>query len=314
MSKKMRGNIMLLTTALIWGAAFVAQSEGMKYIGPFTYNMLRNYIAFLILIPVTYLLGKNSAEEDQKRSCETNLESNKEAYIGGLRKGIDSTTLKGGIACGLALAVASALQQTGVSMTSAGKAGFLTSLYIIFVPILGIFLRKRIPRIVWLCVFLAICGFYLLCVKDGFSISKGDLFCLGCAVGFSVHIMVVDHFAEKNTDGILMSCIQFLTAAVFSSILTFLFENPTWEGILGAGIPILYAGVLSSGVGFTLQIIAQKDTNPTVATLLMSLESVFSVLFGWLLLHESLSGRELLGCLLVFVAVILCQIPSPEKS
>lgn len=289
---------MLLITALIWGSAFVAQSAGMEYVGPFTYNMSRSYIGFLVLIPVV-LFFRKSGQKEHPLTKEENKELN-------------MRSIKGGIFCGLALGVASCVQQIGVSMTTAGKAGFITALYIILVPILGIFLKKRIPKIIWLCVAIALVGFWLLCIKEGFTIGTGDLFCLLCAFCFSVHIMVIDHFTAQKTDSIMISCVQFLVAAIFSTVLTVLFESPSWSAIWDAKLTILYAGVLSSGVAYTLQVVAQRYTKPTVATLLMSLESVFAALFGALILHEVLTGKEFIGCILVFVAVILAQIPLPE--
>ncbi len=299
MKKEMQGNLLLLLTALIWGSAFVAQSAGMEYVGPFTYTMSRSFIAFLVLIPVVLVFRKNSLKEHPLSKEE--------------QKGLNRRSVKGGIFCGLVLGIASCVQQVGVSMTTAGKAGFITALYIILVPILGIFLKKKIPGRIWLCVLIALAGFWLLCIREGFTISTGDLYCLLCAFCFSVHIMVIDHFTDQDTDGILISCIQFLAAGFVSAVLTFLFETPSWSSILDAKVTILYAGVLSSGAGYTLQIIAQRYTKPTVATLLMSLESVFAALFGCLLLHEVLTLRELLGCVLVFAAVILAQIPLPSK-
>lgn len=298
MKKEMQGNLMLLITALIWGSAFVAQSAGMEYVGPFTYNMSRSYIGFLVLIPVVLFFRKASQKEHPLTEQE-----NKE---------LNKRSIKGGIFCGLALGIASCIQQVGVSMTTAGKAGFITALYIILVPILGIFLKKRIPKIIWLCVAIALVGFWLLCIKEGFSIGTGDLFCLLCALCFSVHIMVIDHFTAQKTDSIMISCVQFLVAGIFSTVLTLIFESPSWNAIWDAKLTILYAGVLSSGVAYTLQVVAQRYTKPTVATLLMSLESVFAALFGALILHEVLTGKEFLGCMLVFVAVILAQIPLPE--
>ncbi len=300
MKKEMQGNLMLLLTALIWGSAFVAQSAGMEYVGPFTYTMTRSFIAFLVLIPVVLFFRKNNPKI-QSLTLEE-------------RKGLNRRSIKGGIFCGLVLGVASCVQQVGVSMTTAGKAGFITALYIVIVPILGIFLGKKIPGIIWLCVVIALAGFWLLCIKEGFSVSAGDLYCLLCAFCFSGHILVIDHFTAQDTDSIMISCVQFLVAGIFSAVLTFLLETPTLASIWDAKLTILYAGVLSSGAGYTLQISAQRYTKPTVATLLMSLESVFAALFGCLILHEVLTGKELLGCVLVFIAVILAQIPLPSRK
>ena len=287
MGKKARANILLVLTALIWGCAFVAQSSAMDFVGPFTYNTSRNVLAFFTLLIVVKIFNRGKEKS----------------------KAANRISVIGGICCGLVLGVASAFQQVGVSMTTAGKGGFITALYIIIVPIFGIFIGKKIPKIIWLCVALAIFGFYLLCVNEGFSISTGDLFVLACAFCFAVHILVIDHFTDKKADGIKMSCIQFLVAAIVSAVLMFIFEEPQISAIWDAKIPILYAGIMSSSVGYTLQIVAQKDTDPTTATLLMSLESVFAALAGWLFLHELLSLKELAGCIVVFAAVIIAQIP-----
>lgn len=303
-----------MLTSFIWGSAFVAQSSGMDYVGPYTYNMARNVLAFLFLIPVIYVIGKKKGGTDNTGSG-TGID---EAAFGEANwKSIllpDWTTLVGGIYCGLVMAVASSLQQIGITMTTAGKAGFITALYIILVPLMGVFIGKKIPRIIWFCVVLAMAGFYLLCVKEGFSISKGDILVLFCSVGFSVHIMTIDHFTSKGVDGVKMACIQFAVAAIVMTPLMFVLENPSVSGLLSAWMTIAYAGILSSGVGFTLQIVAQKDTDPTTATLIMSLESVFAAVSGCLFLNEVLLPKEILGCILVFVAVILAQVPLPVKS
>lgn len=300
MSKKMRGNLMLLITALIWGTAFVAQSAGMDYVEPFTYNGVRTLIGGIVLIPVILLFDRLKPAEQRLSPQE--------------QKKVNKTSVIGGIYCGVILFIASSFQQYGISMTTAGKAGFITALYIVIVPLMGVFIKKKIPKIIWLCVAIAVLGFYLLCVKEGFSVSKGDLLVLCCAVFFSLHIMCIDHFSAKNVDGVRMSCVQFLVAGLISMIPMFLFETPTLESLWAAKGTILYTGVMSCGVAYTLQILGQRDTDPTTATLLMSLESVFAALSGWVLLHESLSAKELFGCVLVFAAVILAQIPLPQKK
>ena len=198
--------------------------------------------------------------------------------------------------------------------TTVGKAGFITALYIVLVPVCGLFLRKRVQPKVWLAVLIAVAGLYLLCMTDGsFSLQKGDLLVLACALGFTVHILVIDHFSPL-VDGIKMSCIQFFTCSILSAVCMALFETVNVSNLLHAWIPILYAGILSSGVGYTLQIIGQKGLNPTMASLLMSLESVFSVLAGWIFLHQALSGRELSGCILMFAAIVLVQLPNFHKA
>lgn len=300
MSKKMRGNLILLLTALIWGTAFVAQSAGMEHVQPFTYNGVRTLIGGLVLIPVIFLFDRLKPA-DQRPSPDE-------------QKQIRRNSLIGGAACGVVLCVASSFQQFGISMTTAGKAGFITALYIVIVPLLGVFIKKKIPKITWLCVGIAVVGFYLLCVKEGFSVSAGDLLVLCCAFFFSIHIMVIDYFNGKQVDGVRMSCIQFLVAGLISLVLMLVFEQPSLENLWAAKGSILYAGVLSCGVAYTLQILGQRDTEPTTATLILSLESVFAALSGWALLHETLSFKELAGCALVFAAVILAQIPLPVKA
>ena len=300
MSKKMRGNLMLLLTALIWGTAFVAQSAGMDHVQPFTYNGVRTLIGGLVLIPVILLFDRLKPTDSRPSAAE--------------QKEINKNSLIGGICCGTVLCVASCFQQFGVSMTTAGKAGFITALYIVIVPLMGVFIKKKIPKIIWLCVAIAVAGFYLLCVKEGFSVGTGDLLVLCCAFFFSIHIMVIDHFTAGKVDGVRMSCVQFLVAGIMAIVLMFLFEEPTLASIWDARVSILYAGVMSCGVAYTLQILGQKDTDPTTATLLMSLESVFAALSGWVLLHESLSLKEIFGCAMVFAAVILAQIPLPVKA
>lgn len=301
MSKKLRANIMLVLTAFIWGSSFVAQIKGMDYLGPFTFACVRNFVGGIVLIPVIYLLAalnkKSSSEEALVPKTEDEKKAEKKILI------------SGGIACGLAMFVAGSFQQVGMLYTTAGKAGFITALYIVLVPILGLFIKKKVSPKIWGCVAIAACGLYLLCIKEGFTIGKGDLLVLLCAFGFSIHILIIDYYSPK-TDGVKMSCIQFFICGILSAVVMFIFENPEVGLILKSWMPILYAGVLSSGVAYTLQIIAQKDTDPTIASLLLSLESVFAVLAGMLVLHEVLSGREVLGCVLMFVAIIIAQLPS----
>lgn len=297
MSKQLRAGLLLTLTALIWGSAFVAQSVGMDYVEPFTYLFSRNVIGGIILIPIMKFVDKFNGKEN-----------NPSAELKDKR-----TLIIGGICCGIALFVASSFQQIGIKYTSVGKAGFITSLYMIIVPIFGIFLKKHVPKKVWVAVVIAIIGMYFLCMTGETGINNGDILVLLCAVGFSLHILIIDHFSPK-VDGVRLSCIQFWICALISFFPMVILEKPTFSMILAAWAPILYAGALSSGAGYTLQIIAQKDIEPTIASLICSLESVFSVLFGWLILHQALSGKELFGCALVFAAVILTQIPEKSKA
>ncbi|MFV0516363.1 MAG: DMT family transporter [Aminipila sp.] len=304
MSKKLRANILLLLTALIWGSAFVAQIKGMDYLGPFTFACIRNLVGAIFLVPVIFMLDKLDKKNTPEHDIVEKTEDEKKAE----RK----ILITGGIACGIALFVAGSLQQVGLQYTTAGKAGFITSLYIVIVPILGLFLKKKVRPVIWGCVAVAALGLYLLCIKEGLSIGMGDFLILLCSLGFSLHILIIDHFSPK-TDGVKMSCIQFFIVAGLSAIVMFAIEAPQFDLILKSWMPILYSGVLSSGVAYTLQIVAQKDTDPTIASLLLSLESVFAVLAGMLVLHEVLSGREVLGCVLMFVAIIVAQLPSKEE-
>lgn len=321
MNRKMKGNLMLLVTALIWGTAFVAQSTGMDHVGPFTYNGVRNLIAAIVLIPVVLFFDRMKADGTLSTPEPTVSEDTSES-VGSKSKGRETTasvnrrSYMDGIICGIFLFIASSFQQYGISMTTAGKAGFVTALYIVIVPVLGIFLHKKVTPLIWISVAIAVAGFYLLCIKEGFTIGTGDLLVLCCAFFFSFHILVIDHFNEGNVDGVRISQAQFLTVAVLSVLPVLLTELPagdTWRlfgsALWSARWSILYTAVMSSGVAYTLQILAQRYTEPTTATLLMSLESVFAALSGWLILHEHLSLKEFIGCALVFAAVILAQLP-----
>lgn len=289
----LRQSFILFLTATIWGIAFVAQSVGMDYVEPFTFIMARNIIAVIVLLPCIGLLN----HRNRIKETSTKLE------------GTGRDLILGGIACGVLLFIASALQQFGIQYTTVGKAGFITAMYIVLVPILGIFLHKKVGLRIWIAVVLAVAGLYLLCIKEGsFTLQIGDLLVLACAVAFSFHILVIDYVSPK-VDGVKLSCIQFFTCAVLSAIGMFWFEQPEISQILAAWLPVLYAGALSSGVAYTLQIIGQKGMNPTVASLILSLESVVSLLAGWVILGQSLSDRELLGCALAFGAIILAQLP-----
>ncbi len=295
---------MLFLAALIWGFAFVAQSAGMEYVGPFTFNAVRCTIGAIVLVPVALLFKSENSDlekEENRNTGTTWLARNK-------------TLLLGGTLCGIFLGVATNLQQIGIMTTSVGKAGFLTALYIVLVPIAGLFFKKKCGVAVWIGVVCSFAGLYLLCMTEGsFQLATGDLLLLGCAVVFTGHILVIDYFAPK-VNGVWMSCIQFLVAGIISAVPMLFTETPTWESVFAAKLPILYAGVMSCGVAYTLQILGQKNYNPTIAVLILSLESCFSVLGGFLILHETLSARELCGCGLMFVAIILAQLPGGKKS
>lgn len=297
MSKKMRANILLVITAMIWGLSFVSQVEGMKTVGPITFQGLRLVLAALVLLPLVMVRSKK--DPDKQLPVEERKKKNKGTIIGGM-------------CCGCALFAACLLQQYGCQYTTAGKAAFITTLYVVVVPILSLFLRKRVRPIMWLCVVLGVTGLFLLAMPNGFeSIKIGDMFCMLCAVGYAVHILCCDHFVAMY-DGVKISFIQFLFAGIVGCIAMFIFETPDWEAIKSCAINILYVGCISGGVGYTLQMVAQKDAEPTVASLLMSLESVFGVIFGTIILSEVMTLREAIGCVVIFAAVIISNLP--EKN
>ena len=294
---KLKSSLLLLLTAVVWGMGFVSQSAGADSMGAFTFTSARSILGCIALIPVILVIRLRTPAEKKKP--------------------IDwKITIKAGICCGLALTAASLFQQFGVSMTTVGKSGFITALYIIFTPILGIFIKKKCPIVVWFGAVLAAFGMYLLCMtQDSFSLQTGDLLVLICAVLFAVHILVIDYFSPK-TDGVIISCIQFFVCFLVSGVLALIFEEPAWQQLSDGAIPLLYAGLMSSGVGYTLQIVGQKGLNPTVAALILSLESVTSAIagfiafkIGFLKTDQSLTPRQFIGCAIVFSAVILVQIP-----
>ena len=314
--KKMLGNLLLLLTAMIWGTAFVFQRVGMDSIEPVTFNAARMALAAVMVGALAFGLR-------QRRSKGVPRQSDAGVAVPGtagnvIRQAGESNLLwshtwKGGICCGLFLTAGSVFQQMGVVYTTAGKAGFITAMYMLLVPILNFLLfKKKNSWLVWLAVFLGVTGMYLLCVKEDFTLTRGDILVCICALMFSGHILCCDYFV-KLASAVELAAIQFATAAVVSAVIAAVTENPTRAGIMAAAVPILYCGVVSGGIGYTLQIVAQKFTDPTIASLLMSLESVFAVIAGAVLLGEQMSSRELLGCAAMFAATVLVQIPLPGE-
>ncbi len=288
--KNIKGSIFLLVAALIWGTAFVAQSLGLNNVGSFTFNTVRNYVGAITLLPAILIINKFK-KADQSSA-----------------KHKDKALIIGGISCGIVLAIASSLQQMGLEAgAQPGKAGFITALYIIFVPIAGIFTKKKPRATIWIAVLLAIIGMYLLCVKDGFYLEKADIYLFLCSIAFTFHILVVDKFSPL-VDCVKLSCIQFFVCGTICLVCMFLFEEPTIANIKLAAIPILYTGIMSSGVAYTFQIIGQKYTFPSLATLIMSLESVFAALAGWVILHQAMSTPEIIGSGLVFAGILVAQL------
>lgn len=294
-SKAVFSSFLIVIAAFIWGTAFVAQSTGLEKIENFTFLAFRSYLAVAVLLPVSFIIYKNN----KKRVGDGDHGQNKTF--------VSKRLLIGSFFCGIALCLASASQQYGIMLSSVGKSGFLTTLYILMVPVLGLLFKKKVKPILWICIVIALCGMYFLCVTETGGIGIGDLLLILCAFLFAVQIMIVDHFVQ-TVDGVRLSLLQFAITAVIATICMFAFENPDIEAIKSAWFSIFYAGVLSSGVAFTLQIVAQKNLNPTVASLLMSLESVFAALAG-AFFGERLSGNEIIGCVLVFTAIILAQVP-----
>ena len=315
---QMRQVVFPILAAFIWGTAFVAQDLCADSIGAFAFNATRYFIAVLALL-VVILISDKVKKNKPTLTAQEKKAANKQLWLGGL-------------CCGAALAIASNFQQAGlVAGTDAGKAGFITALYVVLVPVFGLFFKRKVSLPTWIAVVLSVVALYLLCIKGDFSLAPGDLLVLVCAVCFAIHILVIDHFTA-TVDGMKLSCVQFLVAAVWATIakvvcillgmngtgdvtsLTSIFAVPDWNAILGCTLPILYVGIFSSGVGYTLQILAQKDSNPTVVTILLSLESVFAVIAGAIILHQQMSVREYIGCVIMFIAVILAQIQFPEKQ
>ena len=305
MSKTLRANLLLLLTAAIWGVAFVAQDVAMDTMGPFTFNATRLLVAALALLPCIRLL--DALDQKARGGAAPNRRYRD------MTPQQQRTLLIGGLCCGVALFAGSSLQQLGIKETSAGKAGFVTALYIVLVPLSGLFFRRIVRRSVWLAVGLCTVGLYFLCVTETLTIALGDIYLLLCAFAFTAHILVIDHFSPR-TDCVRMSCLQFFIASALCAVMMLLTEQPSLPALLEGWVPILYAGVLSGGMGYTLQMIAQRDTDPTIASLLMSLESVFAVLAGWLLLGDMLSLRELGGCALMMAGILLAQIPARGRK
>ncbi len=303
MTKTLKANLLLLITATIWGTTFVAQGVAMDSMGPFTFNAVRLILGVLVLLPAIGFLDK----QFEKRN------GHKPPTMKTMTKDQKRVLIVGGIVCGVVLSGGMAFQQYGMVYSSPGKAGFITALYIVLVPVAGIFFKQKARLLVWIAVGLCLIGLYFLTVTEALTIGFGDVLLLICALFFTAHILVIAHYSPQ-VDGVRLSCMQFLVAAVIFSVLTLLFEKPQWINIIDGWVPIVYAGALSCGVGYTLQIVAQKDTTPAVASLLMSLESVFAVLGQWVLLGDLLTGRELFGCALMFAGILLSQLPEGKRT
>lgn len=296
MTKQLRGSFILLLTAAIWGAAFSAQSHSLDYVGPFTLQTIRFFLAGLVLLPLIAFCDHKGLSDQRP-----------------VTRGQKKHQLRAGFFCGLVLFAASSFQQVGMAYTSVGKSGFITALYITIVPLLGLFMKRRVRPRIWLCAALGVVGLYVLCVKGAVQLNIGDGLTLVCAVFFALHICLIDFFSP-DTDPIRLSCTQFFVCCALSAIPMVLTEQPNWRSIADCWWPIAYAGIFSGGVAYTLQILGQRTVPPTLASLLMSMESVFAALFGWLLLGQRLSLQELLGCAIVFLSIILAQLPEKTEK
>ena len=303
-----------MLTALIWGTAFVAQKSGMELMGPFAFNGIRTILGGIVLLPVIWIFSRTNKNDDMQSALSPEERA-------AAKKAENKTLIIGGICCGLALMIAGTIQQIGLIYTTAGKAAFITPLYVVIVPFLSLFLKKKIRPVIWGCVLIAIIGLYMLCMpaSGGFGhVNKGDAITLFCAFFYAVHILVIDYFSPK-VDGVKLSCIQFLVAGILTVLLMFPldpmlgFDLPTLSDITGSWFNICYAGIMSCGVAYTLQVVGQKYTDPTSASMIMCLESVFGVLAGMILLGEMMSGREVLGCVIMFAAIVIANIPTKDE-
>ncbi len=297
--KAFGGNIALLLAAFIWGTSFVAQSFGMESVEAFTFNGIRMFLGCAALLPLIVFMQIRKRKNDTR----TEAEKKKQAAV----------QLKSGVICGVILYCASSFQQFAFNYSTPGKIGFITALYMLLVPVFGLALKQRPRLFVWFAVLMGCVGAYLLCVDAEMTIGKGELLTLACAVFYAIHILYIDSVVDK-VDGVLLSFTQFFVVGVISAVCMLIFETPQAENIQAAMVPMLYSGIMSSGIAYTLQIIGQKHTQPAVASLLMCLESVFAVLSGWVILHEALTGREILGCVIMFVAIILTNLPERKKA
>ncbi len=292
-SREIRSTFLLILAALVWGVAFVAQSVGADHVGAFTFLSLRTYLGVAVLLPVIQVMDRLRVKAGHSVPARAD------------RK----TLIKGGLICGFFLFAASAAQQIGIAYTTAGKSGFVTAMYVVLVPVLSVMTGRRPGARIWAAVVMSVLGLYLLCIKGGMTVNIGDLWTLLAAFLFSIQIMAVGHFAGM-IDGVRLTCVEFAFEALFATVCMLIFERGTPVSSIVSALPaILYAGIFSSGVGYTLQTLGERDVNPAVASLAMCLESVFSALFGWIILKEVLSQREFIGCAMMLCAVLVAELP-----
>lgn len=308
---QLRQSFLLFLTATIWGSGFVAQSIGMDHVTPFTYTFFRTFIGAIVLLPIVFWLKARSNKAQSEASASNG--SNDDVEVISKPSSPTNYTRKdlliGSFWCGLFLVGGESFQQFGLVTTDAGKAGFITSMYIVFVPIVGLFIGKKLNANIVIGVVLSLLGLYLLCIKESLTIEQGDLLIFICAIVFTFHILTIDHFVQK-CDGVYLSCGQFFMASLISFLLMVIFDYDvfSWDDVWAASLALLWSGVMSNGVAYTLQVVGQRGMHPTIATLILSLESVMAVLFGILILNESLTLKESIGCVLILVAVLVAQI------
>ncbi|MDO4486496.1 MAG: DMT family transporter [Bacillota bacterium] len=296
MKHSAKGNIILMLAAMIWGCGLVAQKAGMNYMGPLGFTSVRCLMGGIVLLPLVWFMDRRKTEDERKPEASR------------------AQIVKGAIFCGAALTTLILCQQFGLPHTTVGKAGFITALNILITPIIGLFLGKKAGYNLWIGVFIGIFGIYLLCLSGGISdITFGDAMMLGAALVCAIHIHLIDHFVE-TVDPVKLSSYQFLFTGIVCFVPALIFEGLTWNAIVDCIIPLLYSGIASAGIGYTLQVIGQKMTSPNLACLIMSLETVFSLLAGWLFFHEILEPHEYVGCILMFAAIIISQLPEKEKA
>lgn len=296
---QIKGVLMLLLTAFVWGSSFVAQSVGMESVEAFTFNGIRTLMGAAVLLPFILLRDK----KETRGMDEAGLRARRE---------MDKKALRYGAILGVVLCAASNFQQFAFYDSTSGKIAFITAFYMFFVPLFGLFLKKRVPLLTWICVAVGVVGLFFLCIdpNSNAGINRGDILALCCSVVYAIHILLIERFAP-DVDGIKLSCVQFAASGTISCILMFIFETPRMSAILSAVVPLLYSGIMSCGLAYTFQIIGQKYTEATIASLIMCMESVFGVLGGAVLLHELLTGREIAGCVIMFVAIIFAQLSEP---
>ena len=297
MKKQLKGALPCFLAALIWGMSFVFQSTGVEKIDIFTFTTLRSLIGVLVLIPMS-VFSIRFAQKKNPQPPQVQKKARKDLF-------------KASLLCGICLFFGHNLQQSAFAYTEAGKVGFLTALYMILVPLIGlIFLRRNVSKAVWFSVLLACCGIFLISFKPGAfgSFGKGELYALGCSLFFAIQIVISDEYANR-VDCIAMCCVEFAVCGVLSAVCMFLLEQPNMTAILSAKWELLYVGVLSTAGAFTLQLVGQKNTDPVLASMLLCLESVFSVLFAWIILGQHLSAQEITGCAVMFIAILLTLIP-----